>query len=187
MILLINTNLNKIVVVEGKNDYSKIKEVFPKLNILITGGSAINEDFLNMLERLSKSNEIILFLDPDGPGEKIRSIISNRIPTCSHIFAPKKESISKNKKKIGVEHLPKETIKLLFEKIYKVEENKNIIDINDLYDLGLISGKNSSIKREYLCSKLNLGHTNGKRLKERLEIFNISIKKVREIINEKYH
>lgn len=178
--------MNKIIVVEGKNDYNKLKSIFPDLDILITGGSSVSSTFLDSLEKLSKTNEIILFLDPDGPGEKIRTTIKNRIPSASHIFALKKDAISKNKKKIGVEHLSKEAIIKAFESVYIVNK-KETINISDLYDLGLISDSDSSKKRDYLCEILKLGHCNGKRLKERLEIFNISIEEVRKIINEKYH
>ena len=55
---------NVILVVEGKNDYSRIKQIYPNLDILITGGSAISEKFLSDLKELAKTNKIVVFTAP---------------------------------------------------------------------------------------------------------------------------
>lgn len=176
--------MKKIIIVEGKNDYSKIKSIYKNIDILTTGGSSISNDFIKMVKTLSINHEIVLFLDPDGPGERIRNIIKNEIPSCSHIFAPKKDAISKNKRKIGVEHLSKKAIQKCFENIYEVNKQKKF-DINELFELGLMGKSDSKQKRDYITNKLNLGECNFKRFKERLEMFNISIEKVKELLYER--
>ena len=77
---------NEVVVVEGKNDKARILAVFPDLEVITTNGSEISEETLDMIYELSKSNKIILFLDPDYPGERIRNIILNRVPDCYNVF-----------------------------------------------------------------------------------------------------
>ena len=64
-----------LIVVEGKNDKNKLENIFKDANIIITNGSEISEDTLNTIKKLSENNEIVLCLDPDGPGEKIRKKI----------------------------------------------------------------------------------------------------------------
>ena len=95
---------NVILVVEGKNDYSRIKQIYPNLDILITGGSAISEKFLSDLKELAKTNKIVVFTDPDFPGEKIRKTIQEHVPNSEHVFINKQKAISRNNKKVGVEH-----------------------------------------------------------------------------------
>ena len=84
---------NEVLVVEGKNDKARILAIFPHLNVVTTNGSEISDETLNMLEELSQNHKIILFLDPDYPGERIRNKILNRIPNCDNIFIEKKKNI----------------------------------------------------------------------------------------------
>ena len=77
---------NEVLVVEGKNDKSRILAIFPHLQVITTNGSEISEETLRMIEELSKNHQIILFLDPDFPGERIRNIILNRVPNCQNVF-----------------------------------------------------------------------------------------------------
>ena len=96
-----NLNYNEVIVVEGKNDKAKLSAIFPNLTIVTTNGSEISEETLLLLEKMAKSREIILFLDPDYPGERIRSIITNRIPNAKQAFMPKKLAIDERKHKVG--------------------------------------------------------------------------------------
>ena len=94
---------NEVVVVEGKNDKARILAVFPNLEVITTNGSEISEETLDLIYELSKSNKIILFLDPDYPGERIRKIILNRVPNCYNVFIKKSKAIDERKHKVGVE------------------------------------------------------------------------------------
>lgn len=61
---------NQIIVVEGIHDQMRILSLFPNSHVVITYGREISKETINMLKTLTQNNEIILFLDPDGPGEK---------------------------------------------------------------------------------------------------------------------
>ena len=89
-----------VIVVEGKNDKNRIESIFKNAFVIITNGSEINKDTINTLKELSKTNEIILCLDPDGPGERIRRKILENIPSCKNVYADKSKAISKNHKKV---------------------------------------------------------------------------------------
>ena len=175
--------MNKVIVVEGKNDYSKIKKVFPNSQIVITNGSAVSDDIINELKLLSKDNEIVLFLDPDYPGEKIRKTIMASIPNCSHAYIEKSKAISRNKKKVGVEHATLEDIQSSLKDINQVNSS-NTTDVTflDLYEWGLIGQDTSKEKREKLCVSFGIGYANGKQLLHKLQMFNINKEKVLEAL-----
>lgn len=167
-----------IIVVEGKNDKNKLLNIFKDANIIITNGSEISDNTLNEIKKLSENNEIILCLDPDGPGEKIRHKIMEYVPTCENVYANKSDAISKNGKKVGIEHMSKSDIEKLFSSLYKPTYN-GTITYNDLYDLGLMDSK---VKRSMLCEKLGIGYCNGKKLIKRLNMYDISIDKIKELL-----
>ncbi|MDD4000022.1 MAG: ribonuclease M5 [Bacilli bacterium] len=172
--------MKKVVIVEGKHDYTRIKQVYPKLPVMISKGSAVNQEFLEQVKTLSKTHQVILFLDPDYQGEKIRKTIADFCPNVSHAFINQKDAISKNKRKIGVEHASLEVLKKALDGVLKVDYHHNIT-IQELFDLGLAGSKESKKKREQLCERLNIGYANAKQLVNRLNLFNISLEQVKEI------
>lgn len=176
---------NEVLVVEGKNDKARILAIFPNLEIIITNGSEISNETLDMIEELSKSHHIILFLDPDFPGEKIRNKILNRVPDCQNVYIKKSLAIDERKHKVGVEHARKKDIIEALQHRITYADKTNNFKIKDLYILGLLGKEDSKQKREYLCSRLHIGSPNGKTLLKRLNFLQITLEKVREILNEK--
>lgn len=170
----------QIFVVEGRNDVTRLKHVFPDLNVVSVNGSAINEDIINLLKNKVNTHEIVLCMDPDYPGEKIRKTISMELKNVSHIFIDKNIAYSKNKKKIGLEHLNNDEIKKLLKNIVveKQVSFDNSITLDFLYNNELIGHINSNKKRNELAKKLNIGYVNGKTLLKRLKQFNISQEEV---------
>lgn len=173
--------MQEIIVVEGKNDLALLKKINPNFNVYTTNGSAVLEH-LDTLKSLSKNNKLILLLDPDNQGERIRKIIDQNIPNCSHIFVPKKYCICNKKHKVGIEHMDINILKEYLKNILVYKDNK--INLNDLFDLKL-SGYNDSKKRRlYLDEKLNIGITNTKTLLARLKLFNYNKEDLKKILEE---
>ena len=160
-----------VIVVEGKNDKNKLENIFKEAFIITTNGSEINKETLNTIKEMSVNNEVVLCLDPDGPGERIRKKIMEYVPTCSNVYAIKEKAISKNKRKVGIEHMAKEDIVKLFSKVHKSYNNGNI-KFNEIYELGLA---NSKEKRRDLCSKLNISYCNAKQLLKRLNVMSVQL------------
>ena len=176
---------NEVLVVEGKNDKARILAIFPNLQIITTNGSEISEETLDMIEKLSKNNKIILFLDPDYPGERIRRKILERVPDCENVYINKQKAIDERKHKVGVEHASIEDIKDALSHRISFSNKVNNLDISDLYNLGLMGQTDSSIKRHYLSEKLHIGSPNGKTLLNRLNFLQMTYEEVEEILNEK--
>ena len=80
--------MNSVIVVEGIHDEMKIKSVYPKANVIITNGREISDSTLDMIKKISETNEIIIFTDPDSPGEAIRRRIwLYRVRNHARIYA----------------------------------------------------------------------------------------------------
>ncbi len=174
--------MKSIIVVEGLHDEINIKSVYPDAECVITNGSAVSEDTIKLLKELAKSYEIIIFTDPDSPGEKIRNTISEAIPNCSHAFLRNYECRSKNGKKVGIEHAPKEVIIEALGKIYKSTTQEDTISNNELYELGLNGRADSKILRDKLSDYLNIGKPNAKTFLKRVNLLRLTKKDLGELI-----
>ncbi len=173
-----------VFVVEGKNDVTKLKQLIPDANVLITNGTSVSITFLRELKELSKKNRVILLLDPDGPGEKIRKMIEQEVKV-EHIFVPRRVAISKNKRKVGIEHMSVEDLNQALKNIY-VPTQKGSITKEDLFELGFSGKKDSSELREYVCNELHIGKANAKTFFKKLNMFDIKLEKIKRLVDE-YH
>ncbi|AHI54315.1 primase-like protein [Spiroplasma sabaudiense Ar-1343] len=69
--------IKQLIVVEGKTDTAKLKKIFgSQIETIETNGLNVNSDLLNILEKINNTRGIIIFTDPDGPGQKIREQIN---------------------------------------------------------------------------------------------------------------
>jgi ribonuclease M5 len=174
----------KVFVVEGKNDFSRLKQLYPDIFVMTTNGSEISQESIDALMKLDETHDIILFLDPDYAGKRIRNILSKKLEHIYHAFIDQDKAISKNQKKIGVEHAKKEDIEDALKHIKMVDlSNHNDIEMSFLYDVGLIGNNHSRKLREKLSKALHIGHVNGKTLYHRLKAFGINQKDICEVIS----
>lgn len=173
----------QVIVVEGLHDLNKIRSIYQDSLVMITNGSAIEKDILQQLKQLSKTHEIILFLDPDHAGERIRRIISKHIGNVKHAFLTPEESTNKNSTKVGIEHASKEAIiKALSTLRVEYSNKKSDVDFPFLFSMGLIGQVNSQLKRDILSKALNLGHVNGKTLLYRIQRFQMTRQQIIEVL-----
>ncbi|MCI5938694.1 MAG: ribonuclease M5 [Bacilli bacterium] len=166
-----------VIVVEGKNDVNKLKNIYPECEFIITNGSAVSKETLELIRICSINNEVIICVDPDGPGEKIRRIICSYVPNVNHVFAKKADAISKNRKKIGIEHMHRDSIKEMFSNVKMVKQSKSNITYADLYKIGLMDSKE---KRNKICEKLHISYCNGKQFLKRINMFGISLEELKK-------
>ncbi|MBO8157657.1 MAG: ribonuclease M5 [Bacillaceae bacterium] len=166
--------IKEVIVVEGKDDTVNIKRAV-QCDTIETNGSAIDEHILEQIRHAQEKRGVIVFTDPDYPGQRIRHIITEAVPGCKHAFLPREQAKGKNG--LGVEHASPEDIRRALEKVYEVmEEPASVFTRQDLLDYGLIGGENAKRRREKLGIKLNIGFSNAKQLEKRLNMFRISKK-----------
>ena len=100
--------IKEIIVVEGKTDTNKLKSIF-NVDTIETNGSEISNSTLELIKRVNKIRGVILFLDPDGPGEKIRKKIIEYVKDdIKNCFISKNDI--KSTKKIGIAEADKNAI-----------------------------------------------------------------------------
>lgn len=176
--------IKEVIVVEGKSDTIVIQNAV-NADTIETNGSEISRDTIERIKLAQEKRGVIIFTDPDYPGERIRKIISNEVPGCKHAFLPKKEAIALNKKSVGVEHASKESIREALRHIKEefIEETEKI-SWNDLLAAGLIGGQQAKARREKLGKLLKIGYMNGKQLHKRLLMFQISEQQFAEAMSE---
>ena len=167
-----------VVVVEGKHDASLIYSIFPKAYVITTNGSEVNDNVIEEIRALSEKDRVYLCLDPDSPGNKIRNKINDLVPNVYNVYAQKSKAISKNHKKVGIEHMIKSDILDLFENAYEYKDSDEF-DYTTIYRLGLADSK---INRMELCKKLNLGYCNAKQLVKRLNMHGITLEEVKKLL-----
>ncbi|WP_232699007.1 ribonuclease M5 [Brevibacillus daliensis] len=164
--------IKEVIVVEGRDDTAAIKRAVDA-DTIETGGSAINEVTLRKIKIAQEKRGVIVFTDPDYPGERIRKIISQNVPGCKHAFIKRADAMKK--RKVGVEHATPEVIREALSQV-KTEflEVESEITLEDLVQAGMIVGTDTKYRRTRLGEILGIGYSNAKQLIKRLQMFQIS-------------
>lgn len=173
-----------VVVVEGYHDQIRVNQVFPKLDIITTNGSEISKETLNLIYQLSKQHDVVLFLDPDYPGKRIMNKILETNGQFSIATLQKHQAISKNKKKVGIEHASKEDIYQALNDKISIQRDKRTITLIDLMRRGLANSPQAGLLRKKICQRLNLPFSNGKTFLKLVNLLNISLERIDDIIYE---
>ena len=83
--------IKEIIVVEGKDDTVAIKRAVDA-DTIETNGSAIGDHVIEQVKLALQKRGVIIFTDPDYPGERIRKIISDKVPGCKHAFTKRRSA-----------------------------------------------------------------------------------------------
>lgn len=166
--------ISEIIVVEGKNDTAKIK-LAVEADTIETNGSELSKDTLNQIKIAHARRGVIVFTDPDFPGEKIRKTIQAYVPGVKHAFLIKNEAKAKSGKGLGVEHASIEAIRHALSHVREENEiAQQQIHWQTLVDFNFVGGENARRRREQLGNILNIGYMNAKQLYKRLNAFQIT-------------
>jgi ribonuclease M5 len=163
--------IDGIVIVEGKTDTVKLKKLFDVETIEVKGSSVKNID---LIKEASKNNKIILFLDPDGPGEKIRRKLEKLNIDFFQAFIKKTDIISGSK--IGIAEATDSSI---------IKALKNCISFNNKtesisWEQYLSLNIDTKAKREKFCNVLKISYCNNKQLFNRMNMMGISLKALKK-------
>lgn len=177
--------MNKIYIVEGKRDKETLKRINPELFVLTTNGYNFDDKFINQLIELEKTNQIVLILDPDFPGQKIRDKISASLSNPIHIYIPKKDAVDIKKHKVGLEHVDLDKLEEIIknEISYTKVTNKELFAA-DFIKLNLTGSNNSQERRNIVTNHFHLPKSNAKRLLEYLNKLAITKEQLKEVLNE---
>lgn len=164
--------IKEVIVVEGRGDERAVKAAVDA-EVIITSGFGITPDTMKRIEEASKRCGIIIFTDPDHPGEMIRKRIAARVVNCKHAFLPKAEAIKNGD--LGIENARPEHILAALSKVRTlVDESRKEFDHSDMIASGLIGDADASERRATMGKILGIGYGNAKQFLKRLNAYNVS-------------
>ena len=162
--------IKEAILVEGRYDKNTLSQIVDA-PILETNGFGIFKDKKQMalLRQVAEKRGLIVFTDADGAGFVIRNHVKSAIPGkfLKHAYTPdifgkeRRKDKAGKEGKLGVEGMKPEIILEALRKAGATIEGEGISTSNaitkqDLMDLGLSGGADSSAKRLALLKKLNL-------------------------------
>lgn len=164
--------IKEMIVVEGKDDTAAIRRAV-EAETIETGGSAVNAEVIARIRLAQERRGVIIFTDPDHAGERIRKIISAKVPGCKHAFITREDALRKGD--IGVENADPEAIRKALAEVRTEFEHVSVqIEWTDLIAAGLISHPAAAKRRLQLGKRLGIGYCNGKQFFKRCLMFQIS-------------
>jgi len=170
--------IKEVIVVEGKNDTKRLKMYFD-CETIETHGLGLSKDTIDLIKKINENRGVILFLDPDAPGEKIRNKLNSEIPNLKNAFVLKQDA--RTTRKVGIEHASKEVLEEALNNLVSYSDSKESISMEEFYELGLAGSDDSTNKREVIAKKFHLGKCNGKTLYKRLNMLGISKKDLESV------
>ncbi len=162
--------IKEAIVVEGRYDKNTLSQIVDA-PILETSGFGIFKDKkqMELLRKVAETRGLIIFTDPDGAGFVIRNHIKSAIDGkyLKHAYAPdilgkeRRKSAPGKEGKLGVEGMNREILLDALRKAGATIEGEETaaasqITKQDMMELGLSGGANSSQLRQKLLKTLDL-------------------------------
>lgn len=164
--------IKEVIVVEGRDDITAVKRAVDA-EVIAVSGFGINGKTIEKIKEAHRRQGVIVLTDPDFAGEKIRRIISKRIPDAKHAYITQSEG--RKGDDIGVENAsPESIIKALNNAKCEVKEVRKEFDMQDMYYFKLMGDKESKKRRDNLGRVLGIGYCNANQLVTRLNNYGIS-------------
>ncbi len=164
--------IKEVIVVEGRDDLSAVKQAVDA-EVIITQGFSLADDVIERIRLAQKKRGVIIFTDPDHAGELIRKRIKEQVFGCKDAYLAQADAIKADD--IGIENASPKAIREALSKAkadYKNGESKFSYD--DLVDTGLVGLVNSRDLRERVGNYLGIGYANGKQFLNRLNNYGIT-------------
>jgi ribonuclease M5 len=173
--------MNALIVVEGVKDVQKLTPLI-EADFVTTNGSALSSEVIEFIRQAkTKGREVIVFTDPDFPGEKIRQSLEQAIPGLTHAFVEKKFAISHGK--VGVAEATEVAIlQALSEKLTPHPDIRGSLTMQDLAKLGFVGDQHAAILREKTNQHFHLGPCNVKTMLKRLNVLGIGYDELKAIL-----
>ena len=172
--------IKQVIVVEGHHDTDTLKKYYD-CDTIETGGSSLDDATLKFIAKVQKVRGVIVFTDPDSPGNRIRSRINQAVPGCLNAFVEKKDA--RTDKKVGVEHASKAALDQALGNLVVIDEHPSgDLTMTDLYLMGFTGTKDAAALREYVGSVYHIGNGNARTMAHRLRCLGITKQQLKETI-----
>lgn len=172
--------IKEVIVVEGHHDTEKLRKYYD-CDTIETSGTHLGKDVMDRIRQAKERRGVIIFTDPDSPGNRIRHAINEQIPGCKNAYVDKKDAHTP--KKVGVEHAEKEALDRALDHLITVTEHpQEEITPQDFLELGLTGSENSAQLREKAGILLHIGNGNAKTMRRRMNYLGITKEELREVL-----
>lgn len=161
--------IKELIVVEGIHDLNKVKTILDA-EIIITHGMHLSQSVLETI-KANEDRGVIVFTDPDTPGDLIRQKISETCPWVKQ--AHLKANDARHKRKVGIEHASSEAILSALSNVMTPDSMTSDLTLTDLIELELSGHPQASILRNRVASHYRLSDVNPKKLLARLRALDI--------------
>lgn len=163
--------IQEAIVVEGRYDKNTLSQVVDAPILETSGFGIMNDDKqLKLLRRVAESRGLIVFTDSDGAGFVIRNFLKSAIPPqyLKHAYIPdiagkeKRKTAPGKEGKLGVEGMTPQIIEQCLRRAGATVLGENqvvqvgTITKQDLVELGLSGGADSSYRRKMILQKLDM-------------------------------
>lgn len=193
--------IREAIVVEGRYDKNTLSQIVDA-PIFETSGFGIMKDKaqLSLLRKVADSRGLIVFTDSDGAGFVIRNFLKGAIQAhqLKHAYIPdvygkeRRKSAPGKEGKLGVEGMRPEVIVDALRSAGATIEGESAthttgnITKQDLMELGLSGGQDSSEKRKQLLKKLQLPeHMSSNAMLQALNLL-IDLEGLRQLVGENH-
>ena len=190
--------IREAIVVEGRYDKNTLAQIVDA-PILETSGFGIFKDKeqLSLLRKVAQLRGLIVFTDSDGAGFVIRNHIKSAIEPqyLKHAYIPdifgkeRRKATAGKEGKLGVEGMRPEILVEALRRAGATFEDGSVttspaITKQDLVELGLSGGRDSSEKRKALLKKLELPeHMSANAMLQALNLL-LTAEKLRQMVQE---
>ncbi len=175
--------IRETIVVEGKHDTENLRKYYDCATIE-TGGTSLPDEVVSRIREAAGRTGVIVFTDPDAPGNMIRNKVNAAVPGCLNAFVNKKDA--RTDKKVGVEHAGMDALdEALSHLVTYSASGEESISAADMAELGLSGTPDAAENRQRLGERLHIGNANAKTFRRRLNHLGISKEEIRKaMINE---
>ncbi len=171
-----------LYVCEGITDEDKLKKL-GCLFVVCTGGKYIRPEIIDFLKEVRSYRQIVLVLDPDGPGNRIEERLIQELGDCLVVKAKQKDAIKHGK--VGIAEMDIEVLKGLLRPyiLHDITSDEQLsFDEYLFYDLKL-EGPGSKERRNKLVEKYNIPFTSKKNVEDCLLMLGITKEEIEECVN----
>ena len=191
--------IKEAIVVEGRYDKNTLSQIV-NAPILETSGFGIMKDKqqLKLLRRVAQDRGLIVFTDSDGAGFVIRNFLKSAIEPryLKHAYIPdiagkeRRKAAPGKEGKLGVEGMTPQVIEQCLRRAgatvlgEETSRQTQLITKQDMMELGLSGGADSSTRRKKLLKKLDLPeHMSSNAMLQALNLL-YSLDELKQLVSE---
>nr|WP_207732231.1 ribonuclease M5 [Heliobacterium chlorum] len=171
----------EVIVVEGRDDLVAVKRAVDA-EVIITQGLGLSPKTLQVIKEAQQRCGVIVFTDPDGPGERIRRWVTEAVPGVKHAFLP--AAVAKKEGKVGIEHARLQDIRVALNQVRSPATKRETFNRDDLRIWKVDGVPGAGQRREALGEKLGIGRVNAKQFLQRINHFGLGRGEIEDALKE---